>query len=107
VPGPFTLGWWGAPVAFLAVAWMTFMGIVFLFPTTPTTDTADMNYTIVVLGGVLILSLAWYYFPKYGGVHWFTGPVHTIEKTAANSRRGSLDTVEKTKKDASVSESHA
>jgi hypothetical protein len=33
------------------------------------TGAGDMNYTVVVLGGVLILSIAWYYFPKYGGVH--------------------------------------
>ncbi|EPS97278.1 hypothetical protein FOMPIDRAFT_1032033 [Fomitopsis schrenkii] len=66
-PGPFTLGWWGAPVAAISVAWMAFMGVVFLFPTTPTASVADMNYTVVVLGGVLILSLVWYYFPVYGG----------------------------------------
>ena len=55
------------------------MGIVFLFPTTPQTDVPDMNYTVVVLGGTLFLSLVWYYFPRYGGVHWFTGPVRNIE----------------------------
>ena len=56
------------------------MGIVFMFPTTPQTDGPDMNYSVVVLGGVLILSLVWYYFPVYGGVHWFTGPISNIEK---------------------------
>ena len=56
------------------------MGVVFLFPTTPQTDAADMNYSVVVLGGILILSVAWYYFPVYGGVHWFTGPVANIDK---------------------------
>jgi len=78
-PGPFTLGRMGLPVAVVAVTFMTFMSIVFLFPTTPQTDTANMNYTVVVLGGVLGLSLVWYYFPKYGGVHWFTGPVANID----------------------------
>jgi hypothetical protein len=38
-----------------------------------------MNYTVVVLGGVFILSLVWYYFPVYGGVHWFEGPVPTVD----------------------------
>jgi hypothetical protein len=37
-----------------------------------------MNYTVVVLGGVFILCLVWYYFPVYGGVHWFEGPVPTV-----------------------------
>lgn len=67
---------------------MAFMGVVFLFPTTPQTNTPDMNYTVVVLFGTLILSLVWYYFPKYGGVHWFTGPIPTIvdaEDDAATS----------------------
>ena len=53
---------------------------------------------------MLVLSLMWYYLPVYGGVHWFTGPVATIEKTAANSRRGSEDTMEKQKTDVSVAE---
>lgn len=55
------------------------MGIVFLFPSTPNTSTAEMNYTAVVLFGTLILSVAWYYCPVYGGVHWFTGPIATIK----------------------------
>ena len=38
-----------------------------------------MNYTVVVLGGAFILSLVWYYFPVYGGVHWFKGPVPTVD----------------------------
>lgn len=74
------------PVAVLAVFFMVFMTIVFLFPTTPQTSVQEMNYTVAVLGGVLLLSLIWYYFPKYGGVHWFTGPVANI-----NTRLPSLD----------------
>jgi len=78
-PGPFSLGIWGIPVAVLAIFFMVFMTIVFLFPATPQTSVQEMNYTVVVLGGVLLLSLVWYYFPKYGGVYWFTGPVANIE----------------------------
>ncbi|KAL0063973.1 hypothetical protein AAF712_009040 [Marasmius tenuissimus] len=78
-PGPFTLGIFGPPIAIIAVASMILMGVVFLFPATPTTDITEMNYSVVVLGGVMVLSLGWYYLPVYGGVHWFTGPVTTIE----------------------------
>lgn len=66
------------PVAVIAVSFMTFVDIVFFFPTTPQTSTQNMNYTVVVLGGILLLSLVWYYFPVYGGVHWFTGPVPNV-----------------------------
>ena len=58
---------------------MTFMGTVFLFPSSPQTSVTDMNYTAVVFGGVMILSLVYYYFPKYGGVYWFKGPVPNVE----------------------------
>ncbi|KAF5314690.1 hypothetical protein D9611_007004 [Ephemerocybe angulata] len=79
-PGPFYLGRLSAPCAIVSVAFMSFMGVVFLFPTTPTATLGDMNYSVVVLGGVLFLSLVWYYIPVYGGVNWFTGPIKTVEK---------------------------
>ncbi|KAI0632871.1 APC amino acid permease [Trametes polyzona] len=108
VPGPFNLGMFSKPVGFIAVMWMLFMGIVFLFPTSPGPTVADMNYTIVVLGGVLLLSLIWYYFPKYGGVHWFEGPIPTIEKRAQESMRSSTsDSVAEKKNAVSVSQQEA
>ena len=58
---------------------MVFMSTVFLFPTTEQTNAQNMNYTVVVLGGVLLFSLVWYYFPVYGGVHWFQGPVPNVD----------------------------
>ncbi|KAI6032489.1 amino acid/polyamine transporter I [Pisolithus marmoratus] len=77
-PGPFNLGFFSLPIGITAIAVMSFMIVVFSFPSTPSTDAANMNYSVVVLGGVLLLSLAWYYFPVYGGIHWFTGPVPNI-----------------------------
>lgn len=77
-PGPFNLGPFSAPVAFVASAYMIFMIIVFLFPAAPTPTSKSMNYTVVVVGGTIMLSLGYYFFPKYGGVHWFKGPVETI-----------------------------
>jgi len=78
VPGPFNLGLMSAPVAFVASAYMIFMIVVFMFPAIPDPTSHSMNYTVVVLGGTLMLSLGYYFFPKYGGRHWFTGPVETI-----------------------------
>lgn len=79
------------PVAIIAVSWMTFMSIVLLFPTTPQTNAQEMNYSVVVLGGVLFLSLVYYYFPVYGGVHWFKGPVTTIDCRDENSIGNEMD----------------
>ncbi|KAH8084912.1 APC amino acid permease [Cristinia sonorae] len=91
VPGPFSTGRYSKLIGTLAVLWMTFMGVVFLFPTSPDTDVQDMNYTVVVEGGVMILALVYYYFPKYGGVYWFTGPIPTIERPVEGSERTSTE----------------
>ncbi|KAF7799180.1 hypothetical protein EIP86_010411 [Pleurotus ostreatoroseus] len=77
--GPFNLGRFGLPVGVVAVSWMTFMAIVLLFPTTPQTTSSEMNYTVVVMGGVIISALVYFYFPRYGGIHWFEGPVRNIQ----------------------------
>lgn len=67
-----------ATVACTAVTFMLFMGVVFLFPAEPAVAPGDMNYTVVVLFGVLLLSLIWYYLPRYGGVYWFEGPIKNL-----------------------------
>ncbi|KAG9076013.1 GABA-specific high-affinity permease [Ceratobasidium sp. UAMH 11750] len=54
----------------------------------------DMNYAVVVTGAVFIGSLIWYWFPKYGGVHWFEGPIATVEvldKPTSTPERASID----------------
>jgi hypothetical protein len=92
---------------FVSVGWMALTSIVFFFPTTKHTGASDMNYTVVVLGGAFILSLVWYYFPVYGGVHWFEGPVPTVDGYVARrwvtSREveGVMDTV-KEKEDTNI-----
>ncbi|KAJ7619544.1 APC amino acid permease [Roridomyces roridus] len=84
-PGPFTLGVFSLPVAIISCSFMLLLGIAFLFPTTPNTTVNDMNYTVVVMGGILFLSLVYYYLPIVGGVHWFKGP---IANTNVNSDSG-------------------
>ncbi|KAK0463782.1 APC amino acid permease [Desarmillaria tabescens] len=81
-PGPFRLGPLSLPITAVAVAWMTFMAVVFMFPATPSPGVGNMNYAVVVQGGVLILAIVYFYFPKYGGRNWFTGPISTVEVPA-------------------------
>lgn len=96
-PGPFSLGVFSLPCAIIAVSFMAVLGIIFLFPETPTVTAGDMNYTVVVLGGILALSLVWYYFPVYGGVYWFTGPVRTIDTRGTGDSTDTLEGDEKKK----------
>ncbi|KAJ6631199.1 APC amino acid permease [Mycena sp. CBHHK59/15] len=88
-PGPFSLGKFSFPVAAVAVTWMAFMSVVLLFPAVPQVDATDMNYSAVVVGGFLFLSISYYHFPGYGGKTWFKGPIrnldHEDEKAVENA----------------------
>ncbi|EIW80613.1 amino acid transporter [Coniophora puteana RWD-64-598 SS2] len=77
-PGPFNLGSWGVPIDLVALTFMVCMIIIFLFPASPSTTAANMNYAVVVLGVTFALVVGWYYCPVYGGVHWFRGPVANV-----------------------------
>ncbi len=59
---------------------MWFMTIALLFPTEPAPTATNMNYSVVVIGGVILLSVIYFYFPKYGGVYWFNGPVANVSE---------------------------
>ncbi|CAE6514963.1 unnamed protein product [Rhizoctonia solani] len=96
-PGPFNLGAFGLPVAIVAIVFMTFVNVVFLFPTDLAPAVADMNYAVVVLGGVMIGCLIWYWFPKYGGVNWFEGPVVTVDVLPQTSHNGDSGSIEREK----------
>ncbi|PFH47785.1 hypothetical protein AMATHDRAFT_66917 [Amanita thiersii Skay4041] len=76
--GPFSLGAFSLPVAIVSVTFMAFIVVVFMFPADTNPHAVDMNYTVVVLGGTLLLATIYFYFPKYGGKYWFKGPVNTI-----------------------------
>ncbi|KAA1475628.1 APC amino acid permease [Dentipellis sp. KUC8613] len=84
--GPFALGRFSLPAAVAALLFMAFVLVVFMFPASPAPTSAGMNYTVVVWGGTIVLSLVYYAFPRYGGRHWFKGPVSTLrERDGAES----------------------
>ena len=49
-----------------------------MFPTNPGPTGSTMNYTVAVSGGWISLCIAYYFFPKYGGMYWFKGPMANI-----------------------------
>ncbi|KIK65794.1 hypothetical protein GYMLUDRAFT_38280 [Collybiopsis luxurians FD-317 M1] len=83
--GPFHMGALSLPISLSAVMFMIFMCVILLFPAEPgVLNAGEMNYTVVVLGAVVLLSTAYYFFPVYGGVHWFKGPVVTMDESESN-----------------------
>ena len=101
-PGVWYLGdFWSKTVAWISVAWLTFISVIVCLPSyVPVTAAEDMNYACVVTGATFLFSSGWYYFPKYGGVHWFSGPKSNIddEEVVAHQVAHQLDNEEDVRK---------
>ncbi|KAK0433562.1 amino acid/polyamine transporter I [Armillaria borealis] len=82
-PGPFSLGRASGPVAFVATTFMILMMVVFIFPAAPAPVAESMNYTVVVVGGIITLATAYYFV---SGRFWFTGPVITVADGSEGKR---------------------
>jgi len=93
----FTPGVWymGDTISYLSavysVLWMTFIFILLLFPVYPDPTPQEMNYAVVVLGFVLVFCVVYYYFPKWGGKTFFTGPVRTIDDIVGTNPEAQAD----------------
>ena len=60
VPGPFHLGKYGLLVGWVAVAWVALVTVLFSLPVAYPVAEDNFNYTAVLVGGVLLLSVgAW------------------------------------------------
>jgi len=103
-PGPFSLGRWSSPIAIIAIAYMSFINVILFFPASPNPTVTEMNYGIVVFGGVFLACIAWYYFPIYGGVHWFNGPIRNVDMGATNTEKRASEDSDEKKQDASTTE---
>lgn len=64
-PGVFYLGKYSTAVNWLTMAWIAFVLVMCMFPTDTTVEADTMNYTVVINGGVWILSLVYFYVYKY------------------------------------------
>ena len=72
--------------------WQAFNVVVVSFPASMDPTANSMNYTAVVSGGWILLCLAYFFCPKYGGMYWFKGPRANIEmESEPQSERGSVD----------------
>ncbi|KAF9445828.1 amino acid transporter [Macrolepiota fuliginosa MF-IS2] len=75
-PGPFSLGRWSRPIGIIAILWALFVSVVVFFPLNPHIKSSnDMNYAVVIVVGVFVLSsLSWILSAR----KWFRGPVPNI-----------------------------
>jgi len=71
-PGPWNLGTWGRPVAFIAVGWIAFIAILFVLPQVAPITILTFNYAIVAVAAVVIYSGGYW---MLSARNWFKGPV--------------------------------
>ncbi|CAG8972206.1 hypothetical protein HYALB_00010985 [Hymenoscyphus albidus] len=75
--GPFNLGIFSRVVAFVAVAWISFITIIFCLPTANPVTSQTLNYTIVAVGIIAIGSCGvWIVSAR----KWFVGPQKEIRE---------------------------
>ena len=76
--GPWNLGRFSRPINAIACAWVALMIPVLSFPTVKGADVTPqtMNWTCLLYGGTMLLSLTWYavYARK-----WFVGPKANVD----------------------------
>lgn len=68
VPGPFYSEKWFLPVNIITCVWICYVIVMCMFPDDAQVTASTMNYTVVINGGIWILSLA--YFFAYGYKHY-------------------------------------
>ncbi|KIM82776.1 hypothetical protein PILCRDRAFT_820062 [Piloderma croceum F 1598] len=73
--GPFTLRQWSWPINFASFAFTVFICILFILPTARPVSSINMNYSIVAVGGIILLvGMIWAVWGRFR----FVGPVKTV-----------------------------
>lgn len=73
--GPFNLGIFSRPIAFVACTWIAFITVVLCLPTANPVTSQTVNYAVVAVGIIGIGAIVTWVF----WVHrWFTGPSEEV-----------------------------
>nr|VWO96338.1 Glyoxaloxidase 1 [Ganoderma boninense] len=78
--GPFSLGRWFMPIGTVAVAWVSFITVLLVFPPEDHPTAQTMNYAVVIIMAVFIFASAWWVISAR---KWFKGPVRTVEESGS------------------------
>ncbi|KAK5055977.1 hypothetical protein LTR84_012527 [Exophiala bonariae] len=96
VPAKWNLGRFSLPLAVIAALWILFLVAALVLPQLYPVDSQTLNYAPICIGIVSFVSIVGWFFPKWGGRHWFEGPIKTITEQELLSARveGGVATVE-------------
>ncbi|KAI5777063.1 amino acid/polyamine transporter I [Geopyxis carbonaria] len=77
LPSKFNLGKWGLPINMIALAFLSLAFVFLYFPAAPNPTPESMNWSVLIYGSILIVSLGYYYFT---GRHVYVGPVEYVNR---------------------------
>lgn len=77
LPGRFSLGKLGLPVNIIALCFLTVAFIFLYFPVAPHPNAQTMNWSSLMYGGIIGISLIYYYV---WGRHVYVGPVEYVKR---------------------------
>jgi len=72
--GEFNLGRFGLPIGIISSIWLTITSIFMFFPSEYPVTQDNMNYAVVIIGGVLLIAAIYWFISAR---HWFVGPKRT------------------------------
>ncbi|CAO1947220.1 unnamed protein product [Urochloa humidicola] len=76
IPGPFHLGNYGLLIGWVAITWVALVTVLFSLPVAYPVAADNFNYTPVLVGGVVLLSVgAWVLHARF----WFQGPITNVD----------------------------
>ncbi|KIV86958.1 hypothetical protein PV11_02532 [Exophiala sideris] len=87
VPAKWNLGKFSAPLATIASLYIMFLFIVLLLPQLYPVTSETLNYAPICIGIITIISLGGWFFPKWGAMYWFKGPIKTITEAELRNAR--------------------
>lgn len=92
-PGPFYMGagWFGWAVNVTCVLWTLFVCAVFSIPNVLPVTGENMNYAAPITGGVVILSLIWYFL---GGRRHYHGPMSNLPDIISSPTQSEMKEVD-------------
>lgn len=79
LPSKFVLGKWGLPLNIISMLFLAFLFVMSFWPTGPRPNAAGMNWSILVYGVIIVVSLIYFYLR---GRHVYAGPVEYVRKSA-------------------------
>ncbi len=96
VPAKWNLGKFSLPLAIIATCYILFLFAVLVLPQLYPVDADTLNYAPICIGIITIISLGAWFFPKWGAMYWFQGPIKTITELELRNARveGGVATVE-------------